>query len=46
MKEFLSINPAIPDGLNLECTAVNQDDFSTIICQALLSNDHLTGLRQ
>ena len=32
IKEFLEISPSVPNGLNMDCTAVNADDFSTIIC--------------
>lgn len=40
------MSPSIPNGFDMNCTCVNVDDFSTIICQSLLSNDHLTGLKE
>jgi len=32
IKEFMSMSPSIPDGYDMNCTNVNPDDFSTIIC--------------
>lgn len=46
VEKFMEISPSIPNGFNMNCTNVNLDDFSTIICQALLSNEHLVGLKE
>mmetsp|Transcript_22920 Transcript_22920/g.35275 ORF Transcript_22920/g.35275 Transcript_22920/m.35275 type:complete len:109 (+) Transcript_22920:3563-3889(+) len=32
IKEFLKMSPSIPNGFDMNCTQVNVDDFSTIIC--------------
>ena len=45
IKNLLVMCPSIPNGFDLNCTAVDVDDFSTVICQALLSNDHIMGLK-
>ena len=46
IKELMKMSPSIPNGFDMNCTMVNVDDFSTIISQALLSNDHIVGLRE
>jgi hypothetical protein len=45
IKDLLRMSPSIPNGFDLNCTTIDVDDFSTIICQALLSNDHIMGLK-
>jgi hypothetical protein len=45
IKDLFVMSPSIPNGFDLNCCAVDVDDFSTIICQALLSNDHIMGLK-
>ena len=46
IKKFMSMSPSIPNGFDLNCTNVDDNDFSTIICQAMLSNDHIIGLKE
>ena len=46
IKKFMSISPSIPCGFDLNCTNVDENDLSTIICQALLSNEHIIGLKE
>jgi len=44
--QFMKMSPAIPNGFDMNCAMVDDNDFLTIICETLLSNDHLTGLRE
>lgn len=46
IKTFMKMSPSIPNGFDMNCTNVDVDDFSTIICQTLLSNDHILGLKE
>ena len=46
IKKFMSMSPSIPNGFDLNCTNVDDNDFSTIICQAMNSNDHIIGLKE
>lgn len=46
IKKFMEMSPSIPNGFDMNCTKVDVDDFSTIICQTLLSNDHILGLKE
>ena len=46
IEEFMKMSPSIPSGFDLNCCNVDVDDFSTIICQALISNDHIIGLKE
>jgi hypothetical protein len=32
VKDLLKMSPSIPDGFDMNCTNVNVDDFSTLIC--------------
>lgn len=32
LKEFFKMSPSIPAGLDMDCTQIDLDDFSTIIC--------------
>lgn len=45
IKKLLVMSPSIPNGFDMNCTTIDVDDFSTVICQALLSNDHIMGLK-
>ena len=45
-KELFKMSPSIPHGLDLNCTQVNLDDLSTIICQSMLSTAHIMGLKE
>jgi len=44
--EFMKMSPAIPNGFDMNCAMVDENDFMTIICETLLSNDHLYGLKE
>lgn len=46
IKQFMKMSPSIPNGFDMNCTNVDVDDFSTVICQTLLSNDHILGLKE
>lgn len=46
LKEFFKMSPSIPAGLDMDCTQIDLDDFSTIICQAMLSTQHIFGLKE
>ena len=32
IKELMKMSPSIPNGFDMNCTMVNVQDFSTIIC--------------
>ena len=44
--QFMKMSPAIPNGYDMNCAMVNENDFLTIICETLLSNDYLAGLKE
>ena len=46
IKQLMKMSPAIPDGFDMDCTLVDENDFSTIICQAHLSTDFFLGLKE
>jgi hypothetical protein len=46
IKSFMVMSPSIQNGFDMNCTTVDDKDYSAIITQALLSNDHLMGLRE
>lgn len=46
IKQFMKMSPSIPNGFDMNCANVDVDDFSTVICQTLLSNDHILGLKE
>ena len=45
-RKFMELSPSVPNGFDMNSTNVNLNDFSTIICHCLLSNEHLLGLRE
>ena len=46
LNKLMLMSPSVPSGFDLNSTTLNQCDFSTIICQALISNEHLIGLKE
>lgn len=46
IKKLMKMSPSIPDGFDMDCTLVDENDFSTIICQAHLMNDYILGLKE
>jgi hypothetical protein len=46
VKKFMRMSPSIPNGFDENCTMLDEHDFSTLICQALISNDYYQGLRE
>ena len=39
------MSPSIPNGFDMNCTKLDLMDTSSIITQALLSNDHILALK-
>ena len=46
LKDFFKMSPSVPAGLDMDCTQIDLNDFSTIICQAMLSAQHIFGLKE
>lgn len=46
IKALMKMSASIPNGFDMDCTKVDENDFSTIICQAVLSNDYIYGLKE
>jgi hypothetical protein len=46
IKALMKMSASIPNGFDMDCTKVDENDFSTIICQAMLSNDYIYGLKE
>ena len=46
IKKLMQMSPSVPNGFNMNCTQMDEKDFSTIICQGILSNEHLLGLKE
>ena len=42
----MAMSPSIQNGFDMNCTTVDDRDYSAIITQALLSNEHLMGLKE
>jgi hypothetical protein len=45
IKKLLEMSPSIPNGFDMNCTKLDLMDTSSIITQALLSNDHILALK-
>lgn len=46
IKNFMVMSPSIQNGFDMNCTTVDDKDYSAIITQALLSNEHVMGLKE
>ena len=46
INDLMKLSASVPSGFDLNCTQLDQNDFSTIICHSLISNEHLIGLKE
>lgn len=46
IKALMKMSPSIQNGFNMDCTIVDESDLSSIITQAILSNEYMMGLRE